>query len=90
MESESREPIMKKSKAEYLKLKQKKQDAKKRESEHKVDYTDCPVRDEPVHTRGRGAHPLGDGIIETLLIMNAMRRKRKPIIPMEEMREVLP
>ena len=63
MESESRKTIMKKRK-KYLEMKQKKQDAKKRESEHKIDYTDCPVRDEPVNKRGRGAHPLSDGMME--------------------------
>lgn len=77
----------KKSKSEYLRLKQKKKDAKNRESRHKIDYTDCPVRDEPVNRRGFND---STGMMEMAMIMSMMRRRQKPIIPMEEMREVLP
>ena len=56
-------------------LKQKKQDAKKRESEHKIDYTDCPVRDEPVNRRGFND---GTGMMEMAMIMSMMRRSILP------------
>ena len=64
-------------------MKQKKIDAKNRENDHKIDYSDCPVRDEPVNRR---PSMLGDGMMESALLMSMMmRRKRRPIIPYGEM-----
>lgn len=70
--------IKTKSKAEYLRKKKLKQEAKQRESEHKIDYTNCPVRDQPVNRRGIMENT---GMMELAMMMNMMRRKRKPIIP---------
>ena len=74
---------MKKNKKKYLEMKQKKIDAKNRENEHRIDYSDCPVRDEPVNRRGIMD---STGMMETALLMSMMmRRKRRPIIPCGEM-----
>lgn len=71
--------MKKKNKQEYLHRKKLKEAAKKRESEHKVDYTNCPVRDNRARYE-RDTHFGGDGVLEMALIMSMMRmRKRNPM-----------
>ncbi|MCK5610557.1 hypothetical protein KAR91_52270 [Candidatus Pacearchaeota archaeon] len=65
--------MKKKDKAKYLRKKKLKQNARRRESEHVVDYTVYnPVRDEPVKSNRRS---LDTGMVEMMLMMQMMRKR---------------
>ena len=67
--------MKKKSKSEYLRIKKLKQDAKKKESEHKIDYTENPTRDNMVPHHSNPYHGI-DPLTMLYLLKSGMRRKR--------------
>ena len=63
-----------KNKDEYFRKKKLKQEAKKRESEHKVDYTISPVRDEPIN---RHSYNPDDGFMSTIMMLQMMKMRMR-------------
>ncbi len=68
----------KKNKQKYLEMKQKKIEAKNKVNSHKVDYSDCPVRDEQYHTNygliGSGMNHFLPLAMMTLLAARRMKK----------------
>ena len=78
--------MKKKNKSEYLRKKKLKQNAKRRESEHVVDYSvDNPVRDEPV----KGRSGMDTGMLEMMLMMSMMRNRSSKAREMAVMKKEL-
>lgn len=74
------------SKTQYLIRKKLKDDARRRESEHVVDYSECPVRDEPVKSNRRS---FDDGFMTTMLMMSMMRSRSSKTREMAIMKKEL-
>jgi len=71
--------MKKKSREEYLERKKLKQDAKKREQEHKIDYASIPDKSYTTNRGFMSADPITEALLLSAMIRARKRNKNRDI-----------